>query len=117
MADRPCARFEQLAWVISFFATIFAHIQERRDFPLFAYWAIVFYFFLIIGVFVVVASDTIHTYHIAIVGYLGCGLVLASSSVNSLIYFNNAAKQASAAGFILQSMVTVSGHARLLSVT
>jgi SHO1 osmosensor len=61
----------------------------------------------IIGVFVVIASDTIQTYHVAIVGYLACGLVLTSSSVNSLIYSSNGAKEATAAGHILLSMVNV----------
>ena len=54
-----------------------------------------------------VASDTIQTYHVAIVGYLACGLVLSTSSVQGLIYTNNGAKEAAAAGFILLSMVTV----------
>lgn len=63
---------------------------------------------LIPAVFVVVASDSIQTYHVALVGYMGAGLVLTSSSVNSLIYFSDGARQAAAAGFILLSMVNVS---------
>ena len=62
---------------------------------------------MIIGVFVVVASDTTQTYHVAVVGYLACGLVLTTSSVNGLVYSTNGAKEAAAAGFILLSMVTV----------
>lgn len=62
---------------------------------------------VIIGIFVVVASDTVQTYHVAIVGYLACGLVLTSSSVNSLIYSPNGAKEAAGAGYILLSMVNV----------
>jgi hypothetical protein len=61
----------------------------------------------IIGVFVVIASDTTQTYHVAIVGYLSCGLVLTSSSVNSTIYSSNGAKEATAAGHILLAMVNV----------
>lgn len=97
----------QLAWIISFVATIIAHIQAPVDFPLYAYWALVFFFGLIIGVFVVVASDSTQTYHVALTGYLGCGLVLSTSSVNNLIHHSQGAKEASAAGFILLSMVTV----------
>ncbi|KAK0726838.1 high osmolarity signaling protein SHO1 [Lasiosphaeria miniovina] len=96
-----------LAWVISFFGSIFAHIQTRSNFPLFTWWSVVFYFFLILGVFVVIASDSTQTYHVAIVGYLGCGLILSTSSVNGLIYTNNGAREAAAAGFILLSMVTI----------
>jgi len=62
---------------------------------------------VIVVVFVVVASDTTQTYHVAIVGFLSCGLVLTSSSVNSLIYSSNGAKEATAAGHILLSMVSV----------
>lgn len=54
-----------------------------------------------------VASDTTQTYHVAVVGYLACGLVLTTSSVNSLVYSANGAKEAASAGFILLSMVTV----------
>lgn len=53
------------------------------------------------------ASDTAQTYHVAVVGYLACGLVLTTSSVNSLVYSVNGAKEAGSAGFILLSMVTV----------
>ena len=55
----------------------------------------------------VIASDTTQTYHVAIVGYLACGLVLTSSSVNATIYSSNGAREASAAGHILLSMVNV----------
>lgn len=40
-------------------------------------------------------------------GYLAAGLVLTTSSVNGLVYSDNGAKEAAAAGFILLSMVTV----------
>ena len=53
------------------------------------------------------ASDSTQTYHVAIVGYLGCGLVLSTSSASSLIHSNNGAREAASAGYILLSMVTV----------
>lgn len=56
----------------------------------------------------VVASDSIQTYQVAVVGYLAAGMVLTSASVNSLVFSNNGAREAAAAGFILISMVTVS---------
>ncbi|KAK4157420.1 hypothetical protein C8A00DRAFT_40257 [Chaetomidium leptoderma] len=96
-----------LAWIISFVATILAHIQVPIDFPLYTYWSLVFYLAMIVGVFVVVASDSTQTYHVALVGYLGCGLVLSTSAVNGLIHTSQGAKEASAAGFILLSMVTI----------
>ncbi|KAK4125194.1 high osmolarity signaling protein SHO1 [Parathielavia appendiculata] len=96
-----------LAWIISFVGTILAHVQVPLNFPLYTYWALVFYLAVIIGVFVVVASDSTQTYHVALVGYLGCGLVLSTSAVNGLIHTSQGAKEAAAAGFILLSMVTI----------
>ncbi|KAK3988427.1 hypothetical protein QBC44DRAFT_102584 [Cladorrhinum sp. PSN332] len=96
-----------LAWIIALFGSVFAHIQTKDKFPLYTWWGVVFYFCIIVGIFVVIASDSAQTYNIAIVGYLGCGLILSTSSVNGLIYANNPAKEATAAGFILLSMVTI----------
>lgn len=67
-------------------------------------------FFTILGVVVSVASDAVYTYHVAIVGFLAAGLVFTTSSVNSLIYYSDPAKEAAAAGFILLSMVSVSSR-------
>lgn len=96
-----------LAWVIAFIASIIAQIQTSDSFPTYTWWTVVYYFFTVGGVFVVVASDTTQTYHVAVVGYLACGLVLTTSSVNSLVYSANGAKEAASAGFILLSMVTI----------
>ncbi|KAL2131395.1 hypothetical protein VTI74DRAFT_5151 [Chaetomium olivicolor] len=96
-----------LAWIISFISTIVAHVQVPFDFPLYTYWALVFYLAAIIGIFVVVASDSTQTYHVAVVGYLGCGLVLSTSATNGLIHTSHGAKEAAAAGFILLAMVTI----------
>ncbi|KAI0419661.1 hypothetical protein EKO27_g7553 [Xylaria grammica] len=101
-----------LSWVISFIGSIIGQINsDPRDpdrmFPPFVWWSIVFMFFLIPAVFTVVASDSIQTYHVALVGYMGAGLVLTSSSVNSLIYSGESSRQAAGAGFILLSMVNI----------
>ncbi|ERS96928.1 SHO1 osmosensor [Sporothrix schenckii 1099-18] len=96
-----------LAWIISFISSIVAQVQTGSAFPTYTWWTVVYYFFVVAGVLVVVASDTSQTYHVAVVGYLACGLVLATSSVNGLVYSSNGAKEAAAAGFILLSMVTI----------
>jgi SHO1 osmosensor len=102
-------RIQQLAWLIAFVGSVIATSQHLNPnpFPNFSWFAIAFMFCLIIGIFVVVASDTTQTYHVALVGFLSSGLILTSSSVNSLIYSSNGAKEAAAAGFILLSMVDV----------
>ncbi|KYK60945.1 osmosensor protein [Drechmeria coniospora] len=98
-----------LAWSITFIACIVGQLQATNDnqFPTFAWWAVVYSLFLIVGVFVVVASDSVHTYHVAITGYLAGGMVLVTSSVNSLVYSKDGARGAAAAGFILLSMVVI----------
>jgi SHO1 osmosensor len=95
-----------LAWLIAFIGTIVATVQEERM-SRFPWWAVVYTLFLTVGVFVVVASDTVHTYHVAVSTYSGVGLVLASTSVNALIYGELPAMQAAAAGYILLCMVTI----------
>lgn len=97
----------QLAWIISFVGSAIATAQTNSKFPNYSWFTVAFMLCCIIGVFVVIASDTTQTYHVAIVGFLACGLVLTSSSVNSLIYSADSAKEATAAGHILLSMVNV----------
>lgn len=94
-----------LAWIIAFVSSIISAIHG--GFPNFAWWALVFMFFCIVGVTVTVASDSERTYHVAIVGFLAAGLVFTTSSVNSLVYSPTAAFEAAAAGFILLSMVAI----------
>jgi SHO1 osmosensor len=64
-------------------------------------------FCLILGIFIVIASDTTHDYHVAVVGFLAAGIILTSSSANDLMYTSNTAREAAAAGFILLSVVNV----------
>ena len=101
----------QLAWFIAFIASIIGRLADTPDgenaFPTFVWWAIVYSLGLIIGVFVVVASDAVHTYHVALTGFLGGGITILTSSVNLLVYSKNGAREAAAAGFILLSMVIV----------
>ncbi|KAH8662374.1 high osmolarity signaling protein SHO1 [Xylariales sp. PMI_506] len=98
-----------LAWVIAFISCIISQIQATKSdlFPAFSWWTIVYSLFTIGGVTIVVAADAVQTYHIAIVGYLACGLVLTASSVNALVYSSDASREAAAAGFILLAMVEI----------
>ncbi|KAF2259397.1 high osmolarity signaling protein sho1 [Lojkania enalia] len=94
-----------LAWIIAFVASIISDI--RGDFPNFAWWTLVLMLFCILGVAVIVASDSERTYHVAIVGFLSAGLVHTTASVNSLVYSPVAAFEAAAAGYILLSMIAI----------
>lgn len=91
--------------MIAFVSSIIADIHS--DYPNYSWWTLVYMFFCIVGVLVTVASDSIYTYHVSIVGFLAAGLVFTTSSVNSLIYSGDKAHEAASAGFILLSMVAV----------
>ncbi|KAK3722968.1 Transmembrane osmosensor [Vermiconidia calcicola] len=92
-------------WIIAFVSSIIADIDE--EFPNFAWWSLVYMLGCIIGVIVAVATNSVATYHVAMVGFLSAGLVFTTSSVNSLIYYPEGSKEAGAAGFILLSMVAI----------
>lgn len=96
-----------LAWLIAFVSSVIADIQT--SYPNYSWWANCYMFCVIVGLVVTFGTDTCNVYGVAIVGYLGCGLVLTSLSANNLVYGNQGAMQAAGAGFILLSMVIVSG--------
>lgn len=99
------ANTPQAGWLIAFVSSIIASIGQ--EYPNYSWWALAYMFCCIIGITVAVAMDAVYTYHVAIVGFMAAGLVFTTSSVNSLIYWSNPAKEAAAAGFILLSMVSV----------
>ena len=108
--------------MVAFVSSLISDIQS--DFPNFAWWVVAYDFCCIIGVLVVVASDSAQTYHVAVrilvrgdvipadfvqvVGFLAAGLVFCSSIINALVYSPEGPKEAAAAGYILLSMVFVS---------
>ncbi|KAI9729881.1 MAG: Transmembrane osmosensor, partial [Cirrosporium novae-zelandiae] len=94
-----------LAELIALVASVISDIQS--SYPNFAWWTIAYMFCCVIGVIIVIASDSAQTYSVAIVGYLAAGLVFTSSSINSLVYDPSGSKEAAAAGFILLSMVSI----------
>ncbi|KAL6857810.1 Transmembrane osmosensor [Amphichorda felina] len=95
------------AWVIAFIAYIVAAVKAIDDpnFNRFPWWSIFYSLLLNIFVFVVIASDTIHTYHVALTSYCTAGMVLCSIAIHSLVYHPIPARQAAAAGFIILSIV------------
>lgn len=92
-----------LAWLIAFISSIIANVQTI--FPNLVWWTVAYTLLCIIGLVMVIGSDTSHFYSGAIVGYLSYALILTTLAVNSLIAQPQAAKQAAGAGFILLSMV------------
>ncbi|KAH8816876.1 high osmolarity signaling protein sho1 [Xylogone sp. PMI_703] len=91
----------------AFVGSVISTSKNHKAFPNYSWFTVAYMFCCILGVFVVIASNTIHTYHVAIVGFLASGLVLTSSSVNDLVYSSDGAKEAAAAGHILLSMVSI----------
>ncbi|KAK4988532.1 Transmembrane osmosensor [Elasticomyces elasticus] len=94
-----------IAWLIAFIASIVSDIHS--GFPNFAWWTLVYMFFVIVGVLVAVAADAVFTYHVAIVGFLAAGLAFTTSAANILVYLPRPEQEAAAAGFILLSMIAI----------
>ena len=100
----------QLAWVITFISSIIAQVQTKKGdsvYPALVWWSVVYVLMCILGVGIVIGSDSVTTYHVAIVGYLAVGLLLTMTSVNNTVFSSNGAREAAAAGFILLSMVQI----------
>lgn len=53
-----------LAWLIAFISSVIASIHG--GYPNYSWWTTVFQLFVIIGVFITVAFDAEHTYHVAV---------------------------------------------------
>lgn len=99
------------AWFLTFIASIAAKAQggvSGNHFPSLAWWAIVLNLLIIGSVFLIVASDTIQTYNVAMTTYQGVSLAILSVTIHTTVFVPSAAWQAAAAGFILLAIVMVS---------
>ncbi|KIM93140.1 hypothetical protein OIDMADRAFT_61927 [Oidiodendron maius Zn] len=96
------------AWLITFLSSAISAAQhDTNPYPNYCWFSVIFMFCLIVGIFMVLVSDTIPTYYVATVGFLSAGLILTSSSVNDLIYTSNGAKEVAAAGFTSLSILSI----------
>ncbi|KAF1816110.1 high osmolarity signaling protein SHO1 [Eremomyces bilateralis CBS 781.70] len=99
-----------LAWIISLIGSIVAVADRSKadhEIPNYTWWSLSFNLVLIIGITIMVGTETEMDYSVAVVGFLGAALVFDTSSISSLVYSSNGAKAASAAGFMVLSMVAV----------
>ncbi|KAL7269856.1 Transmembrane osmosensor [Rhizina undulata] len=96
------------AWLIGFISQTIADADPSiQEFPKFAWWSIIYELFCVLGVAIVVASDSVHKYHVAIVGFLAAGLVFTCSAANTFVYSVDAAMEAAGAGHILLSIIQI----------
>lgn len=99
-----------MAWLIALISSIVAAIGDSHNVRNYSWFAVAYMFCCIVGVFIVIASNTLATYRVAIVGFLAAAIILCSSATDSLIYTSNGAKEAASAGHMLLTMVAVSRH-------
>lgn len=79
-----------------------------RTYPPIGWWAVVLVLLITVGVFVIVASDTTQTYHVAITVFQGAALAILSIVIQNILLVDSGAWQAAAAGFILLAIIMVS---------
>jgi SHO1 osmosensor len=97
-----------IAWLIAFVSQVLADSDNGiNDFPKFAWWTIAYELFCVLSVALVVALDSVHKYHVAIVGSLAAGLVFTCSAVNQFVYSEDATMEAAGAGHILLSILQI----------
>ncbi|OBT70522.1 hypothetical protein VE03_00357 [Pseudogymnoascus sp. 23342-1-I1] len=94
-----------LAWLIALVGSIVTDVNG--DVASYVWFAVFFMLACIIGVFVVIASNTSATYHVALVAFLAIGFTLTSSAINGVIFHSEGSMNAMAAGNILLCMVTI----------
>lgn len=73
----------------------------------FTWWSVMYSLVLNVIVFCVVASDTVHTYHVAVTGYSAVGVALNSFGLQFNIFRSNPAQQAVATGLVLLAIMQV----------
>ncbi|RAL68626.1 hypothetical protein DID88_007339 [Monilinia fructigena] len=98
-----------LAWLIAFIGSILATASHPPNdgFPNYSWFTIAYMLCCILGIFVVIASNTTQTYHVAIVGFLATGLVLTSSIRQFIDLFVEWGERSNRSGHILLSMVNI----------
>lgn len=95
-----------IAWLIAFVAQALA-MAALTDFPKFAWWTITYELFCILAVAFIISVDAVPKYHVAIVGFLGPGLVFTCSAANTFVYSLQATMEAAGAGHILLSIIQI----------
>ena len=95
-----------IGWFIAFISSIAADAQDN-NFSHFAWWAIIYQLFVIIGVAVQVLFGTIENYKLATCAFLASALSFTTSTCNALIYSGRSSYQAAAAGHIFLSIVNI----------
>ena len=92
--------------MIAFVSSIIGQVTYR-DYPKYSWFVLLLTLALNIIVIVIVASNAIQTYHVAIVGYAAAALVTTTSLTNSLVHTNASSKIAAGVGFVLLTMTQV----------
>lgn len=100
-----------IGWIIAFFASAVANSQANSNsslsFPHYAWWAIVYQLFCIIFALVAVCTNSLEMYKVALTAFMTAAMAFSTSEVNVLIYVGLSSFEASAAGFLLLSIVNL----------
>lgn len=95
-----------IGWMVAFISSIAANVQNS-NFSHFAWWAITYQLFVVLGVITAVVYDSVENYRLALCALLASALSFTTSTANALIYSSAGAQEAAAAGHIFLSIVNV----------
>lgn len=90
-----------IGWIIALGGSIGA----SSEFKNFGWWGLAFEFFVILCVFLVVATDSVEPYRQCLLAFLGVATVYVTNSTNNVVYNGTPSSSASGAGHILLSII------------
>lgn len=90
-----------IGWIIALGGSIGASDQFKN----FGWWGLAFEFFVILCVFLVVATDSVEPYRQMLLAFLAIATMYVTNSTNNVVYNGTSASSASGAGHILLSII------------
>lgn len=90
-----------IGWIIALGGSISFNDQFKN----FGWWGLAFEFFVILCVFLVVATDSVEPYRQVLLAFLALATMYVTNSVNNVVYSGTSASSASGAGHILLSII------------
>lgn len=95
-----------IGWLVAFISSIAANVKDS-NFSHFAWWAVIYQLFVIVGVTVSIGYESTESYKLALCAFLASALSFTTSTANALIYSSEGSQQAAAVGHIFLSITNI----------
>ncbi|OWB63221.1 hypothetical protein B5S29_g4183 [[Candida] boidinii] len=99
--------FAIVGWIVAFSGSVASSVDDSVIYPKFSWWGLVYELILIVTIVILYGTGTYTRHRVFITGALAVAFLYTSNSTNNLIYTSTSARNASAAGFILLSIINM----------